>query len=70
MSWIAVMALVAALWCAADLLLVGVWISVTRVARRRRGSVARSAAGYLAEAGSGPRYTHTHPMAAGPLSRH
>jgi hypothetical protein len=68
MSWLAVMALVAALWCAADLLLVGVWISVARVLRRRRGSVAQAAAGYLAEAGSRPQ--HSHPMAAGPFSRH
>jgi hypothetical protein len=68
MSWIAVMALVAALWCGADLLLVGVWVSVARMARRRRSSVAQSAAGYLAEAGSRPQ--HSHPMAAGPLSRH
>ena len=66
MSWIAVMALVAGLWCAADLLLVGAWISLARLLRRRRGTVAQSAAGYLAEAGSRPRSSSS--MAAAPLS--
>jgi hypothetical protein len=62
MNWVALVLLIAGLWCVVDLLLVGIWISAARWLRSRRDDVLPYGSEYLARTRNVPMLSHRASM--------